>query len=137
MFEENRVLLTELQQTIVSLKRDQAERDERREEQQRIEREQRKEQEEEERRREVEKIEKIERIERIEKEMKMEMKMEMEEEMKRIETNSILSPKVELLQTAVKAITEVHPQEMIGEKQTVITDGTVGILNEMKNFINR
>ena len=133
MFEENRVLLTELQQTIVSLKRDQAERDERREEQQRIEREQRKEQEEEERRREVEKIEKIERIERIEKEMKMEM----EEEMKRIETNSILSPKVELLQTAVKAITEVHPQEMIGEKQTVITDGTVGILNEMKNFINR
>ena len=134
MFEENRVLLTELQQTIVSLKRDQAERDERREEQQRIEREQRKEQEEEERRREVEKIEKIERIE---KEMKMERKMEMEEEMKRIETNSILSPKVELLQTAVKAITEVHPQEMIGEKQTVITDGTVGILNEMKNFINR
>ena len=130
MFEENRVLLTELQQMIVSLKRDQAERDERREEQQRIEREQRKEQEEEERRREVEKVERIERIEK-------EMKMEMEEEMKRIETNSILSPKVELLQTAVKAITEVHPQEMTGEKQTVITDGTVGILNEMNGFIDR
>ena len=127
MFEENRVLLTELQQMIVSLKRDQAERDERREEQQRIEREQRKEQEEEERRREVEKVERIEK----------EMKMEMEEEMKRIETNSILSPKVELLQTAVKAITEVHPQEMTGEKQTVITDGTVGILNEMNGFIDR
>ena len=127
MFEENRVLLTELQQTIVSLRRDQAEREEReerREEEQRIEREQRIEHEE-------------ERIERIEKEMERKMERKMEEEKRKNENNSTLSPKVELLQTAVKAITEIHPQEMPGEKQTVITDGTVGILNEMKDVIDR